>query len=84
MLALGLGREKGYSALAGFVRVPGGPAGEAMRCLAAMFPGLPMLVVSAFDDAAPVAYAERFLKPFDTGALLDAVERQHRARPVTA
>ena len=65
------------------LRVPGGPVGEAMRCLASKFSGLPMLVVSAFDDVAPIAHEERFLKPFDTRALLDAVERQHRARPVT-
>ncbi len=65
------------------LRVPGGPAGEAMRCLATKFPGLPMLVVSAYDDAAPVAYEARFTKPFDTRALLDAVERQHSVRAGT-
>jgi CheY-like chemotaxis protein len=31
------------------MRVPGGPAGEAMRCLAARYPALPMLVVTAFS-----------------------------------
>ncbi len=65
------------------LRVPGGPAGEAMRCLATKFPALPMLVVSAFDDAAPVPYEARFAKPFDTRALLDAIEQQHRVRTGT-
>jgi hypothetical protein len=65
------------------LRVPGGPAGEAMRCLATKFPGLPMLVVSAYDDEAPVAYEARFPKPFDTKSLLESVEQQHRSRTVT-
>lgn len=62
------------------LRVPGGPAGEAMRCLSEKYPGLPLLVVTAYEDEPPVPYQARFLKPFDTRALLDAVERQHRTR----
>src|SRR5512142_1326393 len=61
------------------MRVPGGPAGEGMRCLASRYPGLPMLVVTAYDDDPPVPFEARFPKPFDTRALLDAVERHHRA-----
>ncbi len=63
------------------MRVPGGPAGEAMRCLAARYAALPMLVVTAFDDEPPLPYQALVPKPFDTRALLDAVERQYRTRP---
>lgn len=62
------------------MRVPGGPAGEAMRALARRFEGLPMLVATAFDDPPPLPHQGLFPKPFDTRALLDAVERHHRAR----
>ena len=60
------------------LRLPGGADGEAMRRLAARFPGLPMLVVTAHtDQPPPVASAAIFAKPFDTSALLAAVERLH-------
>jgi CheY-like chemotaxis protein len=62
------------------MRVPGGPAGEAMRSLARRYAGLPMLVVTAFDDPPPLPHQGLFAKPFDTRALLEAVERQHRSR----
>ncbi len=62
------------------LRVPGGPDGEAMRRLAARFPGLPMLVVSAYDDPPPVPHEGYFAKPFDTPQLLAAIERLHQAR----
>jgi CheY-like chemotaxis protein len=62
-------------------RVPGGPDGEAMRRLAARYPGLPMIVVTAYDDPPPLPHERRFTKPFDTGELLATVERLHRARP---
>jgi DNA-binding NtrC family response regulator len=61
-------------------RVRGGPAGEAMRRLSAKFPRLPMLIVTAYHDEPPVPHVAFFSKPFDTGALLDEVERQHEAR----
>jgi CheY-like chemotaxis protein len=64
-------------------RVPGGPAGEAMRRLAEKYPGLPMLVVTAYHDEPPLPHVGFFSKPFDTRALLDAVERQYQARPRT-
>ena len=63
------------------LRVPGGPDGEAMRRLGERYPGLPMIVVTAYHDPPPLAHEELFQKPFDTGALLDAVERLHRSRP---
>ena len=60
------------------LRLPGGADGEAMRRLAAKFPGLPMVVVTAHgDQAPPIASAAVFEKPFNTGALLAAVERLH-------
>ena len=68
------------------LRVPGGPDGEAMRRLAAKYPGLPMIVVTAFHDSLPpLPYAGLFAKPFDTPALLAEVERLHgRRAPVAA
>jgi two-component system, response regulator PdtaR len=62
------------------LRVPGGPAGAAMRELARKFPDLPMLVVTAFSDEPPLPHAGFFSKPFDTGALLSAVEAEYAKR----
>lgn len=63
------------------LRVPGGPDGEAMLRLADKYPGLPMIVVTAHQhEAAPIAPSLVFHKPFDTEALLAAVERLHGAR----
>jgi two-component system, response regulator PdtaR len=73
-----LGPVKPFCALVD-LRVPGGPAGEAMRRLSAKYPGLPLLVVTAYHDEPPVPHVGVFSKPFDTPALLEAVERQHRA-----
>jgi FixJ family two-component response regulator len=61
------------------LRVPGGPHGEAMRRLSARFPGLPMIVVSGYDEPPPLPHEGFFTKPFDTAALLSAVERLYRA-----
>ncbi len=77
-----LGPVKPFCALVDS-RVPGGPAGEAMRRLAEKYPGLPMLVVTAYHDEPPLPHVGFFSKPFDTSALLDAVERQYQARPRT-
>ncbi len=63
------------------LRLPGGPDGEAMRRLAAKYPGLPMLVVTGVSEPAPLPHEAIFTKPFDTAALLAAVERLHGARP---
>jgi two-component system, response regulator PdtaR len=63
------------------LRVPGGPDGEAMRRLAAKYPTLPIVVVTAHDQVTPpVPHAGYFRKPFDTGELLAAVERFHAAQ----
>jgi two-component system, response regulator PdtaR len=62
------------------MRVPGGPHGEAMRRLGEKFPGLPMLVVSAYSEPPPMPHQGWFQKPFDTPTLLAAVERLHGAR----
>jgi CheY-like chemotaxis protein len=62
------------------LRLPGGPHGEAMRRLAARFPALPMIVVTAYGEPPPVPHQGYFTKPFHTPELLDAVERLHRAR----
>jgi DNA-binding NtrC family response regulator len=61
------------------LRVPGGPDGEAMRRLSQKYPGLPMIVMTGIHDGAtPLPPQAYFRKPFDTGALLDAVARLHR------
>jgi FixJ family two-component response regulator len=75
-----LGPVKPFCALVD-LRVPGGPAGEAMRRLSDRFPGLPTLVVTGYADEPPLPHVARFSKPFDTGALLEAVEEQYRLRP---
>ncbi|MGC3998727.1 MAG: response regulator [Anaeromyxobacter sp.] len=63
------------------LRVPGGPDGEAMRQVAAKYPGLPMIVVTAHDTShPPLPHQGYFRKPFDTPALLSAVERLHQSR----
>jgi DNA-binding NtrC family response regulator len=63
------------------LRVPGGPDGEAMRRLGEKFPGLPMLIMTGVHaDPAP-GEPPRFHKPFDTAALLAAVERLHASQP---
>jgi len=63
------------------LRVPGGPDGEAMRRLAARFPGLPIIIMTALHEAATPPSQAFFQKPFDTAALLAAVERLHAAQP---
>lgn len=56
---------------------------EAMRRLGLKFPGLPVLIMTGVP-AAPEAGAPAFFrKPFDTAALLAAVERLHAAQPGT-
>jgi DNA-binding NtrC family response regulator len=66
------------------LRLPDGPVGEAMRRLAAKFQGLPMIVVTGYHDAPPLPSDAVFTKPFNTRALLDAVERLHAARAAEA
>lgn len=74
-----LGPVQPFSALVD-LRLPGGPHGEAMRRLAVKFPGLPMIVVTAYHEEPPMPCQGHFTKPFDTPKLLAAVERLHRAR----
>ncbi len=61
------------------LRVPGGPHGEAMRRLAARYPGIPIIVITGFGEPPPLPHQGFFTKPFDTAALLAAVERLHHA-----
>jgi CheY-like chemotaxis protein len=75
-----LGPIRPFLALAD-LRVPGGPAGEALRRLSEKYPDIPRVVMSGYPDAAPVPFEARFTKPFDTGALMASVERLHAARP---
>lgn len=57
------------------LRLPGGLDGEGMARLDARFPGLPMIVLSAHHDVTPpLQPVARMAKPFDSAALLEAVE----------
>ena len=69
--------NKLLASLPRLLHVPGGAHGEAMRRLAQKYPGLPMLVVTGFHEPPPVPYEALFTKPFDTPALLAAVEQLH-------
>ena len=70
-----LGQVKLFAALVD-LRVPGGPDGEAMRGLSRSFPGLPIHVITARPQATGLApHAGVFNKPFETAALLAALER---------
>jgi two-component system, response regulator PdtaR len=51
-----------------------------MRQLSRKFPGLPMLVVTAYHEVPPIPHEGYFTKPFDTPTLLAAVERLYDAR----
>jgi CheY-like chemotaxis protein len=63
------------------LKVPGGPAGEAMRRLAARFPALPMIVITAFEsEPPPLEPSGLFVKPFDTRLLLDTIDRLYAGR----
>ena len=74
-----LGNVAPFTALVD-LRVPGGSDGEAMRKLAARFPGLPLLVITAYAKVAPpVEHQQLFEKPFDTRELLAVIERLYRS-----
>jgi CheY-like chemotaxis protein len=74
-----LGPVRPFAALVD-LRVPGGPDGEATRRLEEKFPGIPLVAVTAFPEAAPAHARATFAKPFDTAALLGVVERLHAER----
>jgi DNA-binding NtrC family response regulator len=75
-----LGEVRPFCALVD-LRVQGGHDGAAMCRLADKFPGLPMLVVTAFQDVPPPRpHRGLFVKPFDSGALLTAVEQLYASR----
>lgn len=58
------------------LRVPGGGDGEALRRLMEIFPRLPVLVTSAYEHAlAGAPLLPRFPKPFDTAAVMAAIEK---------
>jgi CheY-like chemotaxis protein len=58
------------------LRLPGAPDGEAVRRLAERYPGLPLLVATGYRDLVPPEGAVGlFVKPFDPGQLLEAIER---------
>jgi CheY-like chemotaxis protein len=61
------------------LRVPGGPDGEALRLLSAKYPGIPVVIITGLPDVPDVGHVRHFTKPFDTSALLDAVESLHGA-----
>ena len=64
------------------LRMPGGPDGAALARLRAKFPALPLLIVTAHADVAPTTpHVAVFTKPFDSAALLAAVEQVFAARP---
>jgi CheY-like chemotaxis protein len=63
------------------LRLPGGPDGEAVRRLRVRFPDMPLFVITAYPELAPMeGLAGFFTKPFDTAALLQALERAHAER----
>jgi CheY-like chemotaxis protein len=58
------------------LRIPGAPDGAALKLLFARNPELPILVMSAHDEALrQAAWPLAFAKPFDSGKLLAAVEK---------
>jgi CheY-like chemotaxis protein len=63
------------------LRVRGGSDGAAMQRLAQRFADLPLLVVTALKDVAPpLPHHGLFVKPFDSAALVAAVEQLYLAR----
>ncbi|MCY1033361.1 response regulator [Corallococcus sp. BB11-1] len=75
-----LGNVSPFAALVD-LRVPGGPDGEALRRVRALFPGLTTFVLTAHPDVLPGDFDGRLVrKPFDTGALLAALEQVHGRR----
>ncbi|WP_224242617.1 response regulator [Hyalangium gracile] len=62
------------------LRLPGGPDGEALRRLEGRFPDMPVFVITAYPEVAlEQTPAGVFHKPFDTAALVAALERTYSA-----
>jgi CheY-like chemotaxis protein len=73
-----LGGIKPFVALVD-LRMPGSPDGAALRLLLQKNPQLPVLVMSGHQDAIEeTRHPEIFVKPFDTHALMAAVEKLWR------
>lgn len=62
------------------LRIPGGADGDALRALQRIFPGLPVLVASAFVTSVPPGVHAVFEKPFDLSGLMTMLERLHAER----
>jgi CheY-like chemotaxis protein len=63
------------------LRLPDAPDGAALVRLAERFPGLPLVLITAHEDARlPVEPRTVFRKPFSTAALVDAVESLYASR----
>lgn len=63
------------------LRVPQGPSGEAVRRLRGLFPDLPLIVVTGWEDELPEVSIEAVLpKPFVSSQLLAHLERLHDGR----
>jgi CheY-like chemotaxis protein len=70
-----LGGIKPFAALVD-LRMPGSPDGAALRLLLQKNPQLPVLVMSGHQEAIELAqFPNTFVKPFDSHALLAAVEK---------
>jgi CheY-like chemotaxis protein len=75
-----LGAVSPFTALVD-LKIPGGASGEGMRRLAAKYPGLPLIVITAYEqEPPPLTPSGTFFKPFDTRMLLEAIERLHTPR----
>jgi CheY-like chemotaxis protein len=62
------------------MRVPGGADGTAMLRLASRYPGLPIIVMTAYPETRTSLETQGYLpKPFSAELLLDTIERQYRA-----
>jgi CheY-like chemotaxis protein len=73
-----LGGLRPFAALVD-LRLPGGPDGAAVQGLREKFPGLPILIMSAHRDAlSHVTGGPVFAKPFDTGGVLQELEKLWR------
>jgi CheY-like chemotaxis protein len=73
-----LGGIKPFAALCD-LRMPGSPDGAALRLLLQKNPQLPVLVMSGHQEAIEeTRFPQTFVKPFDTQALMAAVEKLWR------